>query len=231
MSMVFPLYFAMTGAEFRLCDSVPGLCGWLSCHFSSYNQGITNTPQHLPKGSMLILDDSTPINGHSPEQVTKQITDLLASSVVDSVLLDFQRPPTEESLIMAKALLALPCPVGVSESHAKDLTCPVFLSPPPLHIPLQTYITPWQGRELWLEAALGQEAVAVTREGLRNRPWIAANNPTHFSQELACHYQIIPGENEIRFLFHRTREDLNELLGLAESLGIQRAVGLYQELQ
>jgi len=225
--MAFPLYFALTGAEFRLCDRLPDHCGWLSCHFSASGTGITNIPQDLPKGSMLILDDSTPICGHDPEQIIQQILTLH----IDSVLLDFQRPPTEESLSMAKALTALPCPVGVSESHAKDLSCPVFLPPPPLYMPLHKYIAPWQSREIWLEAALGQECVAVTKEGLlTDRPWFDSDNPVHFSEALKCHYQTVPSEKQILFLFHRTREDLNELLTIAESLGIHRAIGLYQEL-
>lgn len=226
--MSFPLYFALTGAEFRLCSRLPQHCGWLACHFSAYGTGITNIPQNLPKGSMLILDDSTPVNGHDPEQILQQISPLH----IDSVLLDFQRPPTEESLAMAKALTGLPCPVGVSENYAKDLNCPVFLSAPALHIPLKNHITPWQGREIWLEAALGQTCVAVDKTGFQdNQPPIATNHPAFFSSTLACHYQIVPGENQVQFLLHRTRDDLNELLALAESLGITRAVGLYQELQ
>jgi hypothetical protein len=230
--MAFPLYFALTGAEFHLCNAPPNHCGWLACHFSPYGTGITNIPQNLPNDSMLILDDSTPINGHDQALIKTQIQELLSCGTIDSVLLDFQRPPTDESLGMAKALTVLPCPVAVSESYAKDLSCPVFLPPPPLHLPLHTYIAPWQGREIWLEAALGQECVAVTKEGLcTDRPWTHSDNPAHFSQELACHYKIVPLEDEIRFLFHRTREDLDALLALAESLGISRAVGLYQELQ
>lgn len=229
--MAFPLYFALTGAEFRLCECPPPLCGWLACHFSAYGTGITNIPQNLPKGSMLILDDSTPINGHDPALILLQIRELLSSGAAESVLLDFQRQPVEESLAMAKALTGLPCPVGVSERYAADLSCPVFLSPPPLHIPLSTYTAPWQGREIWLEAALGQECIAVTKDGLStDRPQTHSNKPTHFSQALSCHYQMVLAEKEIQFIFHRTREDLDALLTQIESLGITRAIGLYQEL-
>ncbi len=230
--MVFPLYFALTAADFRLCDPLPTHCAWLSCHFSSYGAGLANIPRELPKGSMLIIDDSSPIGGHDPEQVVRQVNAFLSSSAADSVLLDFQRPPSKDALTMAMALTALPCPVGVSDRYAKDLDCPVFLPPPPLHIPLSAYISPWQDREIWLEAALGQECVCITADGLslaESCPESA--NPMHYSQELACHYQIVPEENTVRLILHRTRDDLNDLLKIAESLGIRKAIGLYQELQ
>ncbi len=230
--MVFPLYFALTAADFHLCDPLPGNCAWLSCHFSSYGAGLTNIPQNLPKGSMLIIDDSNPIGGHDPEQVVRQVNAFLSSSPADSVLLDFQRQPTPEALTMAKALAALPCPVGVSEPYVGALDCPVFLPPPPLHVPLSTYVSPWQSREIWLEAALGQESVCITADGLSHAESCPeSENPMHYSQELACHYQIVPEENAVRLILHRTRDDLNDLLKIAESLGIRKAIGLYQELQ
>ena len=225
--MAFPLYFALTGAEFRLCPQLPVHCGWLACHFSPYSTGITNIPQNLPKNSMLILDDSTPINGHDSQQIIAQISALN----IDSVLLDFQRPPTEESLDMARALTGLSCPVGVSESHAQSLSCPVFLSAPPLHIPLNTYIVPWQDREIWLEISLGQECITIDEKGQRNQSWFVSDLPVFSSPTLACRYQTVLEDREVSFLFHRTKEDLSALLSLAQSLGITRAVGLYQELQ
>ena len=225
--MAIPLYFALTGAEFRLCREVPDYCGWLACHFSPYGKGITNFAQNLPDGGMLILDDSTPINGHDPQQIIEQI----AALSIDSVLLDFQRSPTEESLNMAKELSTLPCPVGIAESHAQNLSCPIFLSAPPLHIPLRTYITPYQGREIWLEVALGQECVTIDENGQKAAAWFASDLPIFSSPTLACRYQIVLEDQQVSFLFHRTKEDLPTLLTLAQSLGITRAIGLYQELQ
>ena len=132
---------------------------------------------------------------------------------------------------MAKALLDLPCPVGVSESHGQNLSCPIFLSAPPLHIPLRTYITPYQGREIWLEVALGQECVTIDENGQKAAAWFASNAPIFTSKTLACRYQTELKDQQVSFLFHRTKEDLPALLTLAQSLGITRAVGLYQELQ
>ena len=230
--MVLPLYLAVTGAEMSAFSVIPSPIAYMACTFSPYTQGLTNIPDRLPEGSMLILTDRMPCQGHSADLAAQQIADAAERLGIESVLLDFQRPRTPESEVMVQAIVrSLPCPVAVTADYAADLTCPVFLSPAPLHVPLEKHVAPWSGREIWLEAALGQECVAVTKEGLlTDRPWFDSDNPVHFSEALKCHYQTVPSEKQILFLFHRTREDLNELLTIAESLGIHRAIGLYQEL-
>lgn len=227
--MVFALYFAMTAGEFRLCGTLPPKVAWLSCHFSPYGTGLSNIPSLFPQDGLLIVDDSSPVLNHDPTQIAEQIKSTRASSV----LLDFQRPPTEKSLRMADALVSeLSCPVGVAESHAENLDCPVLLPPPPLYLPLEQYIKPWQDREIWLEVALGQACIAVTKEGLGILDnYFLPDSPIHFSQELACAYQLQPEDDRILFLLHRSRENLDCLLKQAEALGIARAIGLYQELQ
>lgn len=230
--MVFPLYFAMTAGEVRQCREFPPQLAWMSCHFSSYSTNLSNCPQSLPEGSILIVDDSTPLENHDLTQIAHQLAELTEHLHVSSVLLDFQRQDNPKAQELAQKLpKALACPVGVSEPYAKDLDCPVFLPPPPVYLPLSQYLEAWHGREIWLEAALSRQCVVITPEGFRLAEDIPeSESPLHFSKELSCHYRIIPEKNQICFSLHRTREDLMSLLVSAEALGVTKAIGLYQEL-
>ena len=73
MSMAMEPYLAMTAGEIRGASVLPRRTGWLSCHFSPSGVGLSNLPVALPPGSLLILDDSTPMDGHDPEQIAGQL--------------------------------------------------------------------------------------------------------------------------------------------------------------
>ena len=156
--MSINLYLAMTAAEFSSKGKFHSEIAWMACHFSCYGTGLTNLPTALPKGSMVIVNDRTPPWGHDAQKILWQLSDLAHQFSVSRFLLDFQRPGDPETKAIVKALVqSLPCPTAVSDIYAKDLPCPVFLPPGPLHKPLQEYISAWEGREIWLEAATGQE--------------------------------------------------------------------------
>ena len=150
-----------------------------------------------------------------------------------SVLLDFQRPDFQENEAVAKAAVSvLPSPVGVSELYAKELDCPVFLPPVPLTVPINEYLSPWQGREIWLEAALNGETVTVTETDSITTPMFCidpSGNPLTDSK-LRCHYQIHTFDDHIDFTLWRTTDDLSALLHQVQELGVTLAVGLLQEL-
>lgn len=231
--MALPLYLALTAAEFQNRSSLPGHTAWMACHYSPYGLGLSNCPRTLPEGAMLILNDRTPACGHDPERIARQLSELVSALQCGSVLLDFQRPESTENAAVAKTVTdALPCPVGVSEIYAHNLDCPVFLPPVPPHIPLGEYLSPWQGREIWLEAALDMERCTVTEQGAAFVSLPPGTEPAgiHTDEPLHCHYGIETGTDQIRFTLYRTREDLMGLLNRAEALGVARAVGLYQEL-
>ena len=182
---------------------------------------------------MLILTDRMPCQGHSADLVVQQLRDIVELYRCESLLLDFQRPPEPESREMADRIItSLPCPVAVTESFAVDHSCPVFLSPAPLHVPLREYLQPWQGREVWLEAAFGQETITVTEKGTE----VAGQFPSEgleegfYDEELRCHYRVKTEPNRIIFTIFDTAESLQKKLDLAQSLGVSRAVGLWQEL-
>lgn len=231
--MAFSCYLAMTAAEFRANPVLPPEIAWMACHFSSYGTGLSNCPEALPKGAMVILNDRTPVHGHDPALIAAELKEIVELQPVSAVLLDFQRPGSEETAAIAKAVVgALPCPTAVSDLYAKGLDCPVFLPPPPLHCPLEAHLAPWAGREIWLEAALDAEAITVTANGTQFTPLSPGDLPDtgHVEETLHCRYQIAQMQDRIRFSLFRTPEMLRSLLHAAESLGVTQAVGLFQEL-
>lgn len=226
-------FLAMTAAEIRGKSSLPPNSVWMACHFSPYCTGLSNLPRTLPAGSLLILDDITPIHRHNPEEIAAVLTGCAATLSYSGVLLDFQRTGDSETAALAEHLThTLPCPVAVSESYARNLPSPVFLPPVPHHVPLSEYLAPWQGREIWLEMALDAESITLTAQGASLAPIVPGQN---FSEgfpceKLHCRYTIALSEDSARFTLWRTAEDLEGLLEEAEKHGVTTAVGLYQEL-
>lgn len=66
-------FLAMTAAEIRGTETLPSKTAWMACHFSPYSTGLSNLPKDLPPGSMVILDDITPIHGHDAEAIAAQL--------------------------------------------------------------------------------------------------------------------------------------------------------------
>lgn len=231
--MGLPLYLAMTGAEMRCTSQFPANFAYMACHFSPYGEGITNIPDALPDQAMLILNDRMPCHGHSPSLIVQQLSDAVSRMDCESILLDFIHPPDSESEAMVHAIVeAHTCPVAVSAQYADGLHCPVFLPPCPLHIPLEEYVYPWKGREIWLEAALCQESVRITQKGTDCVPQFPPEglDGGFFDETLCCNYVIHIEENKVEFTLFDTTESLKQKMELAKSLGASRAVGLWQEL-
>ena len=228
--MVLPLYLAMTAAEIRANTDSPPNIGYMACHFSPYGTGLSNCPAHLPEGSMLILNDRTPIHGHDHGLIADQLTELVEKLKCDSVLLDFQRVDVPElSLLAQKLSAALPCPLGVSDLYAADSDCSIFLPPVMPDTPLSEHLAPWQGRDIWLDISAESQEITITENGASMVILPQQVLPQcHADTALHCHYRIDVGEN-IRFTLFRTEQDLQDLLAEAKHLGISRAVGLYQE--
>lgn len=231
--MEIPLYLAMTAAEFAFCDVLPKKCAWMACHFSPYGTGITNFPTELPVGSLMILDDSTPLHGHDPKRIAEEVLEVIGKLQPAGVLLDFQRPANGETAELA-AFLAhkLPCPVCVSDIYAKGLDCPVFLPPPRLTCRLEDHLVPWGGREIWLEASRESLCCTVTENGrcIRRQPYLTEMPLSFSDSSLHCHYRIEEIDGAARFYLQRTAGDLSSLLEEAAASGVTTAVGLWQEL-
>ena len=231
--MALPLYLAMTAAEFQHSACLPECAAWMACHYSPYGLGLSNLPQQLPDGAMLILNDRTPPQGHDPELILRQLAELRDTLHYKYLLLDFQRSALPENTAVAKCLVSgLPCPVGISEPYAHELNCPVFLPPAPPHTPLTEFIAPWRGRTVWLEAALGGETITIAEEGSSFSPFAFTEVPEAAQEDhgLHCLYHIRTYDDHIDFTLWRTRDDLGYLLRDAESMGVTMAIGLWQEL-
>jgi len=229
--MALPLYLAMTAAELSCAPAIPECYAYMACHFSSYGTGLSNIPRSMPKDSLLIVNDRTPVQGHDPKQIADQLLQAAEDWELSGILLDFQRPDDPLTTRITEEILSnLPCPVGISPQYQKP-DCPVFLPPPPPDIPLSQYISDFQGRQIWLEAAMDSKALVISENGCREcTPPLMLAPCKHRDTRLHCSYDITVQPDHVQFSLHRTAEDLRELLEEAEELGITKAIGLYQEL-
>ncbi len=230
--MAIRRYLAMTAGEMREKMEICGNTAWMACHFSPYGRGLSNLPRELPEGSLLIVDDITPIHNHDHEHIGLQLKATVEAHCCGGVLLDFQRSGYPGAGELARHLArVLPCPVATAEGYADRSNGPVFLSPVPCHIPLTEYLSFWSGREVWLEMALDGTVLTVREKGTEITPLPRpALKETGFEEKtLHCHYTIQEQETEVVVTLWRTRSDLEELLAEAEKLGVTTAVGLYQE--
>ena len=226
-------FLAMTAAEIAGKKEFPKRLAWMASHFSPYGLGLSNLPRTLPPGSMLMVDDITPIHGHDPEIILCQLSERAETLSVSGILLDFQRPDLDETAALVEILVqALPCPIAVSHHYARSGTFPVFLPPVPPSEPPEHYFSPWKGRDIWMELSLDAEEITITEEGssilLLPNPGLPKQG---FRDEtLFCHYHCTQQEDSIKFLLWRTEEDLETLLNEVTQYGVTSAVGLYQEL-
>ena len=225
--MAIDVYLGLTAGEFRKVSPLPRKTAWMACHFSPNSCGISNYPRELPEGSLIILDDSSPIQGHDPGQIQEELAALVEGLRCAAVLLDFQRPGAEEMVsVLSKGL---PCPVAVSALYGAMTQGPVLLPPVPPFRLLEKHIGGWHGRELWLELSPEGSEVRLDEQGSHEKPWWPEGSFPFRHETLKCHYRtkLLPGAAVFRG--GRTAEDLEEILVEAEQLGITAALGLWQE--
>lgn len=228
--MAITQYLAMTAAEMAIAP-LPQHTAWMACHFSPYSTGLTNMPGKLHQGSLLILNDRTPIHCHDPERVCLELNTLLNQFRCMGLLVDFQNPVCPEAQALAAYLGShLDFPMGISPNYPVE-NAAVFLPPVPTDVAVENYLQQWAGREIWLEAALEGQNITLTPEGAVYAPnRCQAFDIIHEEISLHCHYAIKEAPEGITFHTWRTPEDLNALLEEAGNLGVQCSVGLYQEL-
>jgi hypothetical protein len=225
-------YLAYTAGELQ-GGTQEGKLAYMACHFSLYTTGLSNLPEKMPAGSMLILNDQIPISGHAPHRIADQLQETMESFSCDSLLLDFQRPGNEETAQLCHLLAAqMNCPLGISHHYASSIDCAVFLPPPLLDMPLLEHIKPWQGRKIWLEAALEAAEFTITADGCKVSPlpYEPPQGESFIDEALHCRYRCEVDSSEIRFHLYRTADQLDALMEEAASLGIEKAIGLYQQL-
>ena len=225
--MGLPLYLAQTRAEFTACSLLPNHFAWMACHFSPYGTGLCGLPPVLPADAMVILNDRIPPNRHD----VAYILDQLAQINCGCFLLDFQQEGNAEIEALTRAILeAESRPVGVSPQYGQGLDCPVFLPPVPPDVPASEYLVPWQGREIWLEAAIDSLQYTVTEHGSICNPLPQIPERGLKDDDLFCHYRIETYTDRAEFDLWRTRKDLEALLDAVQGFGVTKAIGLWQEL-
>lgn len=227
--MFSQVFLAVTAREME--TFLPERTAYMACHFSPGGAGLSNMPRSLPAGSLLLLDDSMPVQGHDPAAVTEQLQELIRRFSLKAVLLDFQREWTAETDNMAGAVLqSCRCPVAVSPIYTKGRTCPVFLPPPPANKAVADYLKPWLPRGVFMEIAPGALQITVTEKGSLTASLPCAGPLPLEDPRLHCHYNTKLLPDKAVFTLCRTREDLSALSREAYELGVLGAVGLYQEL-
>jgi hypothetical protein len=99
-------------------------------------------------------------------------------------------------------------------------------------MPLAAHLSPWQGREIWLEAALCQEQITVTKSGSNFCPIFPIQHLAggFYDPKLHCNYHTAVADDCVSFTLFDTPDTLRNKLELAARLGVTRAVGLHQEL-
>lgn len=231
--MVLPIYLAMTGAEYRRA-APPSPIAWMACQFSSRSAGLSNMPPSLPSGSIIILNDRVPPDGHDEARAAGELAACVERTGAESVLLDFERPHSEHCARMAQRIAStLPCPVAVTPPYIDCTEGPVFLPPVPPHLSLSDYLKPWQGRELWLDLAPETEVLTLTKDGCscRTEAYSEPDGTVFTDSDLCCRYSIRVNEVQAVFTLCRHPDDLVLLLEKGNALGVTRGLGLYQEFR
>ncbi len=227
--MFSKVFLAITQRETGLTP--PENTAYMALRFSSYNNGLSNMPDTLPPGSILLLEDSMPVCKHNPALVAEQLTQLADNFSPAAILLDFQNEATEESMQMVRFLLdALPCPVAITEVYAKAFRCPVFLSPVPVNKAPEVWLRPHLAQGVYLELAPETVQFTVTEKGCTAAPAPPSENLPLYDGRLFCHYRTEVFSNRVVFTLGRTKQDLADLAEEAYRLGVRGVVGLYQEL-
>ena len=231
--MDFHCYIAMTAAEFLYAEALPAYPAWMACHFSCYGTGLSNLPPQLPPAAMVIVNDRMPPDGHDPGYIAQQLQELKHEQEISCILMDFQRQGCDGSAAIAKRVFeALDCPVCISEGYAECTDGPVFITAPKPNQCLYDAISPWAGREIWLEAALETQIAHITKDGcqLTTAPFTGARDGAKTVPELRCGYHTEIFGDHASITLYRDAPQLELLLQDARAMGITRAVGLYQQL-
>ena len=232
--MIFDCYLAMTASEIESTYATPEKMAWMACQFSPYNTGISNTPPSLPPGSIIILNDFIPIYNHDPQLISKQIAQLCDTFDASGVLLDFQRPFSAKYQAVAQSILnKLSIPVAVTESYAPNLSCPVFLTVPPLDTTPDQYFSKWKHRDIWLEIALESVKIDIYADKTQICFIDKPDNIKCYIEDKSCfcHYYAEKKEDHITFQLTRTADDLSKLIDKSIHYGVRKIIGLYQEFE
>lgn len=229
MSLRF--FLAMTEAEIRSCSALPRNLAYMACHFSPYGCGLVNIPDRLPPNSLLIVNDRVPVVRHDPQLVARQLLNAVQKMRLFGVLMDLQIPENSQTAqIVQQVTSTLPCPVAVTEAYADGLSCPIF-GAPPVYTSLKNYKESKKDRPLWLETFQETTLLTISSTGCKASAGDPLSGKHFFDEALHCKYQFCINKEYAHFTLSRQVDDIPGYLQLAASLGIDIAVGLYQQFR
>lgn len=225
--MEFKTYLAMTAREMEQTPEKPKDIAYIGCFFIPQAPWIGGIPTHLPLDSLLILDDRTAPCPEALDAIPAFLSPILQQLAPAGFVLDFQHPNLSVQQELSESLIkSLPCPVIVSDLYARSLSCPVFVSAPSPHLSLSEYLSPWKGREIWLEEACDEVMLTLTDEGCSLSHPRKLPEGSWFSQDSIRYLsRIFPHKAE--FYITRGEEQLEIYRSQAKSLGVQSTIGLF----
>lgn len=228
--MKIPFYTAMTGQEMEADGLSYTQRAWLSAHFDSNGNGISNLPEKPFHGSILILDDLYPFDKHNEDKICSELYAHITSGNYEGVLLDLQRDYSESLCSLVRKIeKEIPCKVGITPPYCTPDSI-VFL-PPITHtqIPAE-YLTPWKGHEIWLDMCLKEASLTVSEESPVQSKSLPEKLP-YYDEALYTHYNITKYENGFIFTFRREYEDCTKLLEEAGKYGVSAGFCLLCEIK
>lgn len=228
--MKIPLYLAVTSDEISKKVNLPTNTAWMSIRFDQAGDGLFNFPPAPFDKGILILDDYHPYSQHSCEKICHQLKNYMDENNYTGLLLDFQRPRDENLYNLARMLeRELSCKVAMPPNYSNGDSI-VFLPPPSPVVSPADYLTPWKGREIWLDLTTQAYALCFTADGISERA-----NPNDvfpfYDKSLCTHYHVKTVAENITFSFRRTREDCMSMLDEAEAYNVRAAFSLYHEME
>lgn len=220
--MSLPIYLARSRHD--MPEDAIAVC-YIGCHLSETGTGICRLPHSLPPGSLFTVDDRILPHGHDMALVYRQLSDAVSRFSPAGIILDFEAPFSAELMELAATLSALPCPVAVSPAYSSGLSCPVFLPPIPPDESAKSFLAPWKGRELWLEAEAESVLLTLDKSGCEVCPTQNAPcEPSLADRACRCHYRTDISDVKATVHIGRTYTDTAAVLDDAAALGVTRAI-------
>ncbi len=234
--MSIPMFLALTAEEFSQNPSLPCRPAWMSVHFSSKGPGLSNLPPQLPPGSMIILDDHIPWKDHSIESICKDLTEALLRAGVYGLLLDFERQPTEETTLLARAVTEcckeLGVTLGAPANYIFDEDTALFVSPLPCNIPAESLKSQ---RKLWLDISPVCHCIKMSKDKAWESPATypprskTEKHEIHWDDTLLCSYFTESDDDTLKITLFRDTEDAWRLLKRLDPARVQLALGLWRD--
>lgn len=211
-------YLAMTRQEM---ENFPVPQGFFPA-FLPWEPNLADLPERLPEETVLVLHDGFPIENPGP------ILEAVEKTGCSGVVLDFQKPGQEA--ILNALVQKLPHPIAVSEPYAREVKGAVFLPPCPPDRPLDAHLAPWQGREIWLDVSPEVLVLTLTGDGCAAasspRP---PDGPCFTDENLCCRYRCEVFPDKAVFTLWRDKPMLEAHIKQAQTLGVTKTIGLFQE--